>query len=77
MPTSVLERSTKHPTAVEARRVALYLAHRASSAPLAMLASTFGWKSHSTAGRAVADVKARREIDPGFDALLDGLLATL
>lgn len=73
----VLERSTKHPTTVEARRVALYLAHRASSAPLASLASAFGWKSHSTAGRAVTDVKRRREVDPGFEALLDGLLASL
>lgn len=74
---SVLERATKHPTTVEARRVALYLAHRASAAPLGTLAAAFGWKSHSTAGRAVADVQARREVDPGFEALVDGLLASL
>ena len=74
---ATLDRSTKHPTSVEARRVALYLAHRAAAAPLASLAAAFGWKSHSTAGRAVADVKARRETDPGFEALLDGLLASL
>lgn len=75
--TATLDRSTKHPTSVEARRVALYLAHRAAAAPLASLALAFGWKSHSTAGRAVAEVKARRETDPGFEALLDGLLASL
>lgn len=76
-PRDRLDRSAKHPMTVEARRVALYLAHRAAAAPLASLAAAFGWKSHSTAGRAVADVKARRETDPGFEALLDGLLAAL
>ncbi len=76
-PMTTLDRSTKHPMTVEARRVALYLAHRAAAAPLASLAVAFGWKSHSTAGRAVAEVKARRETDPGFEALLDGLLASL
>lgn len=74
---ATLDRSTKHPMTVEARRVALYLAHRAAAAPLASLAQAFGWKSHSTAGRAVAQVKARRESDPGFEALLDGMLASL
>lgn len=74
---AVLDRSTKHRNAVEARRVALYLAHRAAAAPLASLAAAFGWRSHSTASRAMEQVRARREADPGFEALLDGLLASL
>jgi chromosomal replication initiator protein len=77
IPRGLVARATKHPSAVEARRIAFYLAHRAAAAPRKALALAFGWRSHSSASRALADVVERRRADPAFEALLDGLLARL
>lgn len=72
-----MDRPTKHPTVLEARRVAMYLVWRASALPLTALADAFGLKSHSAASRALGDVRARRDVDPAFEATLDGLVRRL
>lgn len=73
----VLDRPTKHPNVLEARRAAMYLVWRAAAVPLTDLARSFGLRSHSAASRALAEVRARRDVDPAFETTLDGLVRRL
>lgn len=73
----LLERPTKHPSVLEARRAAMYLVWRAAAVPLTVLADAFGLRSHSAASRALAEVRARRDVDPAFETTLDGLVRRL
>ncbi|MCC7138412.1 MAG: ATP-binding protein [Planctomycetes bacterium] len=72
-----LDRPTKRPTVLEARRTAMYLVWRAAKLPLTELATAFGLRSHSAASRAITEVREQREIDPGLEVTLDGLLRAL
>lgn len=73
----VLDRPTKHPNVLEARRAAMYLVWRAAALPLTELARAFGLRAHSAASRALAEVRSRRDVDPAFESTLDGLVRRL
>lgn len=73
----VLDRPTKHPNVLEARRAAMYLVWRAAAMPLTDLAKAFGLRAHSAASRALTEVRARRDVDPVFETTLDGLVRRL
>lgn len=72
-----LDRPTKARHAAQPRRVALYLVYRSTSMPLEQLAAAFGFRSHSSASRALSEIKRERQADAALDQLLDGLLARL
>ena len=74
---ALLDRPSKHPSALLARRIAMYLVYRAAALPLADLGKSFGLKSHSSAGRALQQIRADRDRDVGIEVTLDGLLAEL
>jgi chromosomal replication initiator protein len=71
------DRPTKVRAAALPRRVALYLVYRSTSMPLEQLAKAFGFRSHSSASRALGEIKRERESDPALEHVLDGLLARL
>ena len=74
---ALLDRPSKHPSALLARRIAMYLVYRAAALPLSDLGKSFGLKSHTSAGRALAQIRADRDRDVGIEVTLDGLLAEL
>jgi chromosomal replication initiator protein len=74
---ALLDRPSKHPSALLARRIAMYLVYRAAALPLADLGKSFGLKSHTSAGRALAQIRADRDRDVSIEVTLDGLLAEL
>ena len=59
------------------RRVAMYLVFRAAALSLADLGKAFGLKSHTSASRAIREIRARRELDPTIEVAVDGLLGQL
>ncbi len=73
----LLDRPTKHPNVLLARRVAIYVVWRAAALPLAPLAAAFGLRSHSAASRALAEIREARDRDPALETTLDGLIARL
>ena len=77
VPLSILDRPNKHPSALLPRRVAMYLVYRAAALPLADLGRAFGLKSHTSASRAIREIRARRDDDPTVEVVVDGLLGQL
>ena len=74
---ALLDRATKARDAAFPRRVAMYLVFRACALPLTQLGEAFGLRSHSSASRAIRELRALREKDPDLDSLIDALLARL
>ena len=59
------------------RCVAMYLVYRATPLPLAGIGRAFGLRSHSSASRAIQQVRERRERDPAFERTVDDLLGRM
>jgi chromosomal replication initiator protein len=74
---ALLDRPSKHRSAVVPRRVAMYLVYRSAAMPLEDLGKAFGLKSHSSVSRALHELRERRDADPSLEAAVDGLLAQL
>lgn len=74
---SLLDQPTKARSAALPRRVAIYLVYRAAALPLSDLAGAFGLKSHSSVSRAIGQIRSDREIDPGLEHVIDGLLSRM
>ncbi len=73
----VLDAPTKARSAALPRRVAMYLVYRAAALPLKELGLAFGLKSHSSASRAIREIRAERERDPSLEQVIDALLARM
>jgi chromosomal replication initiator protein len=74
---ALLDRPGKNPGTVLPRRIAMYLAYRAAAMPLSELGKAFGLRSHTSAARALRDVRERRDADPTVEVVVDGLLAQI
>src|SRR5439155_19701984 len=74
---SLLDKPNKHPSALLPRRVAMYLVYRAAALPLAELGRAFGLRSHTSASRAIREIRLRRDDDPTVEVAVDGLLGQL
>jgi len=59
------------------RQIAMYLARKGTNATYAEIAAGFGGRDHSTVMHAVRSVEVRREAEPDFAVLVDGLAAKL
>lgn len=73
----LLDRPTKVRSAGLPRRIAMYLVYRACALPLSELGKAFGLKSHSSASKAIREIRERRESDVDLEQTIDGLLARI
>ena len=55
----------------------MYLVYRACALPLSELGKAFGLKSHSSASKAIREIRDLREADVDLEQTIDGLLAQI
>lgn len=77
VPRSQFDRPTKSRQARTPRMVAMYLVYRACALPLKEIGRAFGLRSHASVSRAIQQIRELRDVDPGLEQVIEGLLVRL